>query len=98
MSTQNPNDRTVEHADDEGKVSPLHRPIEFTIDGRVEVTTVREQRAADLLRLIHLDPARYDLGQLHGHSPQPTRFRDEQIVTIHEGDRFVSIRQHADVA
>lgn len=80
------------------KVTDLHRPIEFTIDGRRETTTVRRQLAADLLRLVGLDPARYDLGRLHGHHPKPTRFADEDVVTIHQGDRFVSIRQRADVA
>jgi hypothetical protein len=79
-------------------VTELHEPVEFTVDGRPERTTVRRQPAADLLRLVGLDPARYDLGQLHGHDRTPTRFRDDQIVDIHEGDRFVSIRCHADVA
>jgi len=79
-------------------VTELHRPVEFTIDGRPERTTVRRQTAADLLRLVGLDPARYDLGQLRGHDHKPVRFRDDQIVDIHQGDRFVSIRCHADVA
>jgi hypothetical protein len=79
-------------------VTELHRPIEFTIDGRPERTTVRCQTAADLLRLVGLDPALYDLGELHGHNQPPTRFHDDQIVDIHQGDRFVSIRCHADVA
>ena len=79
-------------------ITELHRPIELTIDGRPERTTVRRQPAADLLRLAGLDPALYDLGQLHGHHQPPTRFRDDQIVDIHQGDRFVSIRCHADVA
>lgn len=93
MSTEHPTGDPAEQ-----KIIELHRRIEFTIDGQIETTSVRQQRAADLLRLVHLDPARYDLGQLHGHTHQPTRFRDDQIVQIHQGDRFVSIRQHADVA
>lgn len=80
------------------KVTELHRPIEFTIDGRPERTSVRRQLAADLLRLVGLDPAHYDLGRLHGHQHKPTRFADDDIVEIHQGDRFVSIRQQADVA
>jgi hypothetical protein len=83
---------------DAGKVTELHRPIEFTIDGRRERTTVRRQMAADLLRLVGLDPARYDLGRLHGHDPKPTRFADDAVIEIHQGDRFVSIREKADVA
>ena len=79
-------------------VTELHRPVDFTIDGRPERTTVRRQTAADLLRLAGLDPASYDLGQFHGHDHTPTRFRDDEVIDIHQGDRFVSIRCHADVA
>jgi len=43
-------------------------------------------------------PAFYDLGELHGHSQPPARFHGDQIVDIRQGDRFVSIRCHADVA
>jgi hypothetical protein len=80
------------------KVTDLHRPIEFTIDGRRERTTVRKQPAADLLRLAGLDPALYDLGELRGHQPHPVRYADTDVVEIHPGARFVSIRQRADVA
>jgi hypothetical protein len=97
-------DITSEHAGEPGRdseaanVTELHRPVEFTIDGQPERTTVRRQTAADLLRLVGLDPARYDLGQLRGHDHTPTRFRDDEVIDIHQGDRFVSIRCHADVA
>ena len=76
-------DSTFEHPGEPGRdgqaenVTELHRPVDFTIDGRPERTTVRRQTAADLLRLVGLDPARYDLGQLHGHDHTPTRFRDD---------------------
>jgi hypothetical protein len=79
-------------------VTDLHRPLEFTIDGRPERTKIRRHRAADLLRLVGLTPDRYDLGRLSGHDHKPTRFADDEIVEIHQGDRFVSIRQRADVA
>jgi hypothetical protein len=97
-------DSINQHAGEPGRdsqaenVTELHRPIEFTIDGRVERTTVRRQTAADLLRLVGLDPAQYDLGHLHGHHEPPTRYHGDQIVEIHRGDRFVSIRCQADVA
>jgi hypothetical protein len=97
-------DSTFEHPGEPGRdgqaenVTELRRPVDFTIDGRPERTTVRRQTAADLLRLVGLDPARYDLGQLHGHDHTPTRFRDDAVLDIHQGDRFVSIRCHADVA
>lgn len=79
-------------------VTELRRPIEFTIDGRPEQTAVRRQLAADLLRLVGLDPARYELALLRGDDRKPVRFRDDEIIDIHQGDRFVSIRCHADVA
>jgi len=51
------------------KVSELHRPIEFTIDGRSYTTTDHRQTAAALLRLAGLDPSRFDLGELKGRRP-----------------------------
>lgn len=85
-------------ANDRHTVTELHKRIEFSIDGKTYSTTVRRQPAADLLRLAGLDPSRYDLGRLHGRHERPSRFREDEIVEIHQGDRFVSIRQRADVA
>jgi hypothetical protein len=79
-------------------VSELHRPIDFTIDGRPYTTTVHRHRAADLLRLAGLDPSRFDLGELRGHRPDPVRYTDDMVVDIHNKERFVSIRHRADVA
>ncbi len=79
-------------------VSELRRSIEFTIDGRPYKTGDPEQRAADLLRLGGLDPARFDLGELKGHRPDPVRYTDDTLVEIHNKARFVGIRQRADVA
>jgi len=79
-------------------ITELRKPIDFTIDGRSYKTHVRRQPAADVLRLAGLDPARYDLGVLRGHQPHPVRFADSDVVEIHQGERFVSIRQSADVA
>jgi hypothetical protein len=82
----------------EDNVREIHRPVEFTIDGRPYETTDRKQQAAALLRLAGLDAAQYDLGELHGQRPQPVRYADTEVVEIHPGSRFVSIRQRADVA
>jgi len=79
-------------------VSELHRPVEFTIDGRPYKTTDHRQSAAELLRLAGLDPSRFDLGELKGHRPDPIRYRDDTVVEIHNKARFVSIRHRADVA
>jgi hypothetical protein len=76
----------------------LRPSVAFTIDGRRYETRDRKQPAADLLRLAGLDPALYDLGELRGHRPEPTRYKDAEIVDIHPDARFVTIRQTADVA
>lgn len=79
-------------------VTPIHKPVTFTIDGRSYETTDRRQSAGALLRLAGLDPSMFDLGELRGQRPQPVRFSDEEEVEIHPNARFVSIRQRADVA
>jgi hypothetical protein len=79
-------------------LSDIRRPVEFTIDGRPHETTERRQTAADLLQLAGLNPALYDLGELRGHGQQPVRYSGTEIVNIHQGERFVSIRERADVA
>ena len=79
-------------------ITNIRGPVVFTIDGRHYETTDRRQPAANLLRLAGLDPALYDLGELRGHRPDPVRYADADIVEIHKGARFVSIRERADVA
>lgn len=79
-------------------VTQIHKPVDFTVDGRPYQTTDRRQPAAAILGLAGLDPSLFDLGELRGHRPQPVRFTDDELVEIHPGARFVSIRQRADVA
>lgn len=74
------------------------REIEFTIDGRAFSVTDVAQTAASLLRLAGLDPCGYDLGEIHGNRPEPKRYADDQKIRVQNGDRFVSIREHAAVA
>lgn len=76
----------------------LRPSVAFTIDGRGYETRDRRRPAADLLRLAGVDPALYDLGELRGQRPEPTRYTDEELVRIRPGSRFVTIRQNADVA
>jgi len=76
----------------------LRPSIAFTIDGRDYETRDRRQPVADLLRLAGVEPALYDLGELRGQRPEPTRYADTDIVEIHPGARFVTIREKADVA
>ena len=78
-------------------VIDIRRPVEFTIDGRRFATTLRRQRAADLLRLAGLDPTSYDLGELRGRRPFPVRYGGGEVVEIHKGTRFVTLRDRADL-
>ena len=39
-----------------------------------------------------------DLGEIVAGQPQPTVFEEGQTVHVHEGERFVSIRERAEVA
>lgn len=78
-------------------VIDIRRPVEFTIDGCAYETTARRWRAADLLVLAGLDPILYDLGELRAHRQQPVRYQHTDIVQVHRGTRFVSIRDRADV-
>ncbi len=74
------------------------REVRFTIDGRRFSTTDRKQPAAALLRLAGLDPACYDLAEIRRRCDEPRRYSDDQIVRIDDGDKFVTIRQCAQVA
>jgi len=96
MAEQHNDDRhddgvSEEHDDD-------RHPKELTIhiDGRRFTINDDRQTAAGLLHLAGLDPARYDLGEIeHG---KTTRYEDDRLITLHEGEKFVSIRQEAPVA
>jgi hypothetical protein len=74
------------------------KPVKFTIDGRPFSTTDSKQEAAALLRLAGLDPIGYDLAEIRPGHAEPKRFNDEDIVHIKHGDKFVTIRQSAEVA
>jgi hypothetical protein len=82
------------------EATPIRRPktVKFTIDGRPFTTDDPHQSAAALLRLAGLEPSGYDLGEIRPGNPEPKRFKDDQPVHIQDGDRFVSIRERADVA
>jgi len=68
-------------------------PVKFTIDGEQFQTDDRSQPAATLLTAYaHLDPANYDLAELHGGSTEPKVFADDDTVHIHPGARYVSLR------
>lgn len=74
------------------------RPVHFTIDGRPFSTDQPEQTAGALLVLAGLDPEGYDLGEIRPGNPEPKVFEEGDLVHIHEGERFVSTREQAQVA
>jgi len=75
------------------------RSIPFTIDGESFTTDDLSPKASALLRLVGLDPANYDLGELQGkEQPQTKKFDDDELVIIEKDARFVSIRQKGPVA
>ncbi len=80
--------------------TPIRRPktVNFSIDGRSFSTDDAHQTASALLTLAGLDPSGYDLGEIRPGNPEPKRFKDDQPVHIQDGDRFVSIRERAEVA
>ena len=76
----------------------VHHGVHFTIDGRPFSTDQPDQTAGALLTLAGLNPEGYDLGEIVPGQPEPTLFEEGQNVHIHEGERFVSIRERAEVA
>jgi hypothetical protein len=71
--------------------------VAFTIDGRPFELEDRKQVVADLLKLAGLDPAGYNLSQV-GPNNKLKPLRDEQRITIKDGDEFVAVRDEASVA
>ncbi|WP_267898598.1 multiubiquitin domain-containing protein [Actinomadura sp. WAC 06369] len=68
------------------------------MDGRHFMVTDSAQTAAALLRLAGLDPSAYNLAEVrHGHG-EPKRYDDAETIRIRNGDKFVTVRQCAQVA
>lgn len=72
--------------------------ITFTIDGKAFTVEDGLQTAAALLRLAGLDPSGYDLAEIRPGGAEPKRYKDDQPVRVKDGDKFVSIRERAEVA
>lgn len=68
--------------------------LRFTIDGEPFRTYDDDQTAADLLRLAGVNPAAYDLARVGA----AASFPDEEIVTIVDGDEFVTAKRVGGVA
>jgi hypothetical protein len=70
------------------------RRVHFLIDGEPFKTYDDTQTAAALLRLAGLNPADYDLARVSA----AAAFPDDEVVTILEGDDFVSAKHVGGVA
>lgn len=73
------------------------RKVRFTIDGERHTTWDDDQTAAALLRLAGVDPTKYDLARVNA-AGDPETFTGEQVVTIHDGDEFVTAKHIGGVA
>jgi hypothetical protein len=71
--------------------------VQFTIDGEQYGTYDDDQTAGSLLRLAGVDPADYDLARASGVGGVEM-FQGDQIVTIKDGDEFVTARRVGGVA
>jgi hypothetical protein len=68
-------------------------PIDFTIDGEPFESADRDPLAGFMLaNFAKVDPANYDLGELRGQNPAPHIFADGDVVHLHPGARYVSVR------
>ena len=73
------------------------RKVRFTIDGERHTSWDDDQTAAALLRLAGVDPTKYDLARVNA-AGDPEIFSGDQVVTIHDGDEFVTAKQAGPVA
>jgi hypothetical protein len=73
--------------------NPAGPPVQFTIDGEPFTSDERALLASTLLtKFAKVDPANYDLGELHGKDPNPRVYADAETVHLHPGARFVTLR------
>jgi hypothetical protein len=82
---------TANKLSDTNNVIDIHKPVEFTIDGRRHSSVRRKLTAAELLELAGLDPDRHELWEMRLYRPTPLRYRPADIVGIRMGARFVAI-------
>ena len=88
-------DQIVNIKDDAEFVS--RQKIRFTTDGEPYTTYDNDQSASSLLQLAGLNPDHYDLARITP-TGAPETFRDEQIVSIKDGDSFITARRVGGVA
>lgn len=74
-----------------------NKKITIVIDGQAFSTRDDDQEAASLLRLAGVNPAEYDLAKVK-HNGETHVYRDEKVLNLKDGDKFVTVRQSAPVA
>jgi hypothetical protein len=79
------------HPDDRFVVRPT---LHFTIDGVGYTSRDDDQDVEALLRLAGVNPANHYLARVG----QPTHLDPEELVKIHPGDAFVTVRHDSPVA
>jgi hypothetical protein len=71
--------------------------LHYTVDGERFTTHDDKQDAAAIMREAGVDPSRFDLTRDNGDGTFET-FKDGQLVTIKNGDKFVTAKQDGGVA
>lgn len=89
-------DKQIVNLRDNGRFR-TRRKVRFTIDGERHTSWDDDQTAAALLRLAGVDPTKYDLARVNA-AGDPETFTGEQVVTIHDGDEFVTAKHIGGVA
>lgn len=77
-----------------GEQFRARRKVHFTIDGTPFTSWDDDQTAAALLRLAGFDLADDELARVNADGGLE-KFSDEQLITIHDGDEFITTRHAA---
>lgn len=73
--------------------------VHFSIDGQPDKSWDDTQTATALLELAGVDPTRYDLARVNtAGGGRPETFSGDQLVTIRDGDHFVTVKRAGPVA
>lgn len=81
----------------DGERFRTRQKVHFSIDGEPYSSWDDDQTAAALLQKAGVDPAGYDLARVNGASG-PETFAGDQLVTIRDGDEFVTAKHTGPVA
>jgi len=71
--------------------------VHFTVDGEPQTSWDDDLTAAAILRRVGLDPTQYDLARVGGHGGTAVLPADD-VITLHDGDEFVTAKRIGGVA